>query len=510
MAGSLEIQLAKQGLAQQRSVRALIHLLESMPAEQRCKIRELCMLSNNVGIANMPDSQQCRICKALTGNLTTLRLHDVYLRMEALEAPGIELRLKVLDLSGSVLEAKANARVLVWPLLTSNSPTLRCLILKNVIVHTPQIAIGNIQDPPLEHVVLPKLEELDISHFGFSDYKPSGNKYFENRRAGLSLHYPSLPPQCFKGAPRLTTMRFSPPYQIIRRIRASTWEHFPNLCSVELNHDMWCDAPLSERLPLSLAELTVRARPPPHESEKGECLRVTEYFELIKKAASAGMRLHKLTLVGFTYDDVRRFAVKFESWRLCLAGIQELVLEPCLSDAVVVALDHVVKTHPADQMLHVFPDVKRLQIRGQHLACLTLTVPCPSLVELSLSFCPASISVDCANLRSLRLEHRFSTGLAQREAELHKLDISAWACGQLDSLIVVLGSYKEEDAFQAQCKPDTAMSATLSYSEEWGEWVIGLKLRAGTVKQKGQCAVKFVCTSSLGLLAWDLAESVSL
>ncbi|BDA47777.1 hypothetical protein COCOBI_11-0340 [Coccomyxa sp. Obi] len=125
MAGSLEVQLAKQGPAQQRSVRKLIHLLERISAEQSCKIRELYMNSNSSGIAELPDPQQHRICRALISNLSVLRLHEVHLRLEALESPGIELRLEVLDLSGSVLVAEANGGGLMWPLLTSNSPTLR-------------------------------------------------------------------------------------------------------------------------------------------------------------------------------------------------------------------------------------------------------------------------------------------------------------------------------------------------------------------------------------------------
>lgn len=274
--------------------------------------------------------------------------------------------------------------------------------------------------------------------------------------------------------------------------------------SAELSHEPRHHGLPFECLPLSLTELTVRLRPLPPDLCTGESLRVTHHFEHITKAARVGMRLHKLTLVGFTYYDVRRFPTKSQG--LCLGGIKELVLEPCLSDEVHVALEHVLNTHPVNRILHIFPDLEKLQICGPHLTGLTLTVPCPLLEELSLSFCPASINVKYANLRSLRLEHQFSPGPPQRAAELHELDMSAWVCGLLDSLTVVLGSYRKDDVFQVQCKPGTAMSATLSYpAEEWGDWVIGVRSGAGQVGQSKQRALKFVCTSSFEQLAWDLA-----
>ncbi|BDA47767.1 hypothetical protein COCOBI_11-0240 [Coccomyxa sp. Obi] len=287
MAGSLEIQWEQ---AQQTSLDRLIHLLEGMSAEQRA-----------------------------LGNLTTLRLHNVYLQLESLEAPGVELQLQVLDLSGSVLEAKANPK-----------------------------------DPPLEHVVLPRLEELDITRFGVTDKSPSGYEYF-------------------------------------RSYYSSTAELFN--------------------------------------------------FKHIVKAANVGMRLHKLTLVGFTSYDIRSFA-------------------------------------PED---------------------LTLYVPSPHLEELSLNFCPARMRVNFANLRSLRLEHRFSSDPAQRAAESHEVDMRAWTCGRLDSLTIVLGSYKKGDVFQVQCKP--GMNATVSYpAEEWGKWVIGVRLREGKFRQSRQ--VTFVCAINHRVLAW--------
>lgn len=191
MAGQLEIHLGKQAIAERRSIRTLLHQLKSMSAHPRFEVRKLCMFSNSNGIADLPDLQQHRICRALVSNLTVLRLYDVHLRLEALESPGIELRLEVLDLSGSVFVAKGNhigARVLRWSLLTSNSSTLRCLILKNVRVHVPNLncAVG-IGVSPFEHVVLPMLEELDNVQFEVRRNKPSGKHYFEDQRAGVLL-----------------------------------------------------------------------------------------------------------------------------------------------------------------------------------------------------------------------------------------------------------------------------------------------------------------------------------
>ncbi|BDA47810.1 hypothetical protein COCOBI_11-0670 [Coccomyxa sp. Obi] len=502
MAGPLEIHLAKQGIAQQRSLRTLIHMLEGMSAEQRFKIRELCMHSHSTGIANVPDSQQHRICRALVSNLTILRLFEVHLRLETLEAPGVELRLEVLDLSGSVLVATTHPRRLLWPLLTSNSPSLRCLILRNVVVYVPKIDIRFCQEPTLEHVVLPRLEELDIVHLAVVGYRLSGNAFLEDHRAGIDWPpHCFLPPQSFIGAPSLTTLRFSLICGPSRTVTASTWEHFAKLRSADLMHKSWQEcANYLELLPLSLTEFTVRIWPSQHHRCSRDIYSMAEDFKLIMKAAKAGMRLQKLTLIGFTCYDVDRFAF-LDAEGICLAGIRELVLEPCLSEE-----DPIADTHPVNRLLYIFPHLEKLYIRGQHVASFTLSVPSPLLEELSLNFCPASINVKFANLRSLKLEHRFQMGSARRSAKLHKMEIGAWDCGQLDSLTIVLGSYKKGDVFQVQCKPGTAVTTTCSYpAEEWGEWVIGVRLGAGILGQSGQRPVRFVCASSHGMLTWGLA-----
>lgn len=152
--------------------------------------------------------------------------------------------------------------------------------------------------------------------------------------------------------------------------------------------------------------------------------RLAEDFKHIVKAANAGMRLHKLTLIGFTPKDD---ALAIDVQDLCLAGIRELVLEPW---AVLLGVSQYSRDpHAVNRLLHIFPGLERLEIRGQYFASLSLPLPCLHLEELSLSFCPANISVNCANLRSLRLAHRFSTGPAHRAAEMQKLDMNFWACG---------------------------------------------------------------------------------
>lgn len=73
----------------------------------------------------------------------------------------------------------------------------------------------------------------------------------------------------------------------------------------------------------------------------------------------------------------------------------------------------------------------------------------------------------------------------------------------------MLGNYRKEDVFQMQCMPGRAISATLSYpAEEWREWIIGVRLGAGSLWQSKQRAVpvRFVCASSHGTLAWGVAR----
>lgn len=368
-------------------------------------------------------------------------------------------------------------------------------------MHVPTMQVWACHDSQVKHVVLPRLEELDIVYVAMSGYRPSGNQYFEEHRAGDSCHpYCFLPPQSFNGAPSLTSLRFCLLCDPNRSVTMSHRKHCANLRSVELNHEPWEEcAEYLELLPLSLTEPTVRLWPAQHHRYSRDIYRIAEDLKLIKKAATAGMRLHKLTLIGFTRYDVDRFAIEAEG--ICLAGIRELVLEPNLSEA-----DPIADTHPVDLLLYVFPDLEKLHIGGQHLASLNLGVPCPLLKELSLNLCPASLNVNCTNLGSLRLEHSFRMGSAHRAADLHKLDMSAWACGQLDSLTVVLGSYRKGDVFQVQCRPGTAMTATWSHpAEEWQQWVIGLSLGASLFTQSRQHPIRFVCTSSHGMLTWVVA-----